>query len=395
MTQTPVRRVLLLVLDGVGVGALPDAEAYGDAGSDSVGNTSRAVGGLRLPNLERLGLGNLTDVAGVPPRTDTRGAYGRMRERSAGKDSVAGHWELCGVITERAQPTYPRGFPPEVIEAFERAIGRPVLGNRPASGTAIIEELYDEHVRTGSPIVYTSADSVFQVAAHEDVIPVAELYRYCELARAILRGEHAVGRVISRPFTGRKGALVRTPGRKDWALEPPGVTLPDRLREAGLDVVAVGKIDDIVGRRSLTRSHHTTNNRESIEATLAALREDTAGLIFSNLIEFDQVWGHRNNPHGYAGALTELDERLPDLLAALRPGDLLVITGDHGCDPTTPSTDHSREYVPLLLAGATCKPGVDLGVRATFADAGQTIADLLGARPLAAGVSFAGKILPS
>jgi phosphopentomutase len=387
-----VDRVVLLVLDGVGVGALPDAADYGDTDADSVGNTARALGGLTLPNLGELGLGNLTGIQGVTPRRDTRGAYGKMAEQSRGKDSIAGHWELCGVITERQQPLYPNGFPAEIIDAFERAIGRQVLGNYPASGTEIIARLGPEHMHTGKPIVYTSGDSVFQVAAHEDVISVDELYRACEIARALLQGDHAVGRVIARPFTGVAGAFTRTERRKDWSLEPPGITLPDCVAAAGMDVMFVGKIDDIVGRRSLTHDKHTANNLESLDATLEFLHTGARGLIFSNLIEFDQIWGHRNDPRGYAGALEAFDRRLPELYAAMRATDLLFITGDHGCDPVTPSTDHSREYVPLLVTGAACRPGTNLGTRVTFADAGQTICDLLGAQPLAAGTSFAPEI---
>ncbi len=387
--MTDVRRVILLVLDGVGVGALPDADAYGDLGSNSVANTARAVGGLRLPHLQQLGLGNLTEIDGVPPAGDASGASGKMCEQSAGKDSIAGHWELCGIITRTAQPTYPHGFPQDLIQAFERAIGRTVLGNVVDSGTAIIERLGRDHLRTARPIVYTSADSVFQVAAHEDIIAPDELYAMCSRARRLLTGAHAVGRVIARPFTGSPDAFVRTPRRRDWALEPPEPTLLDRIRDTGQDVIAIGKIDDLMGRRSLTRSHHTTNNEESIDATLRALRADTFGLIFSNLIEFDQVWGHRNDPRGYAAALEAFDRRIPELFEAMRSTDVLMITGDHGCDPVTPSTDHSREYVPILVVGSPCQDGVNLGVRETFADVGQTVADLLGAASLDAGISFA------
>lgn len=386
------RRVILLVLDGVGVGAAADAAEYGDVGSNSLANTARAVGGLRLPHMGALGLGNVVPILGVPPTHFAAGAYGKMAEQSRGKDTVVGHWELAGIVSPRPQPTYPHGFPPTVLEPFERAIGRGVLGNRAASGTAIIAELGEEHLRTGTPIVYTSADSVFQLAAHIDIVPLEELYRWCALARHLLQGDHAVGRVIARPFAGSPGHFVRTADRRDWALSPPAPTLLDHVQQAGLEVAAVGKIEDIFSQRGITASRHSHTNMESVDATLDYLHALGGGLLFVNLIECDMIFGHRNDPHGYAGALEAFDGRLPEIRAAMRVDDILLIVGDHGVDPTTPGTDHSREYVPLLVAGDTVRPNVNLGIRASFADAGKTAASLLGVAPLATGTSFAAEI---
>jgi phosphopentomutase len=388
-----VRRVIVIVLDSVGVGGAPDAAWYGDQGSNTLANTARAVGGLHLPNLGRLGLGNIIPVAGVPPATTPEGAYGHMTEVSPGKDTTTGHWELAGVILDRPFPTYPHGFPQEIIGEFERRIGRKTLGNYPASGTVIIQELGEEHIRTGWPIVYTSADSVFQIAAHEEVIPLEELYRLCRIAREMLTGDHAVSRVIARPFIGRPGAFIRTEARRDFSLEPPQPTILDRVKGAGLEVMGVGKIEDIFAHRGLTRSNHTGNNEDDLNATLEFIAQDSPGLIFVNLVDFDMLYGHRNDPRGYADALEAFDRRLPEVLAALRPTDLLILTADHGNDPTTPSTDHSREQVPLLVAGPQVKAGVNLGTRKTFADVAATIAELLKVEPPAAGTSFAGEAL--
>lgn len=388
-----VDRVTVIVLDGVGVGALPDAADYGDEGSDSVGNTSRAVGGLSLPNLARLGLGNLTDIEGVPRDMDALGAYGRMAEVSAGKDSTTGHWELTGVVSPNPLPTYPDGFPRELIEEYERRIGRKTLGNVAISGTVIIDQLGEEHVRTGSPIVYTSADSVFQVAAHEEIIPLDELYRICTIARDMLTGEHAVGRVIARPFDGQPGSFTRTPDRRDFSLQPPEPTLLDRLVEAGHEVIGVGKVDDLFAKQGLTVCHHTVDNMVAAENVIDLLGSDQKGMILANLIEFDMLFGHRNNPQAYAAALEAFDARLPRIMGAMGPGDVLFIVADHGNDPTTPSTDHSREYVPLLVYGQSVRGGVNLGTRESFADVGATIAELLRIEPLRHGASFAGKIL--
>lgn len=384
-------RAILIVLDSVGVGALPDAARYGDEGANTLGNVAKAVGGLRLPNLEQLGLGNILDLDGVPPAPRPAGAYGRLAELSAGKDTTTGHWELMGVVLSTPFPVYPGGFPPEVILPFEAAIGRKVLGNKAASGTEIISELGAEHLRTGRPIVYTSADSVFQVAAHEDVIPVADLYRMCETARRLLVGPHAVGRVIARPFTGRPGGFQRTARRKDFALPPPGPTLLDRLTEAGIPVTGIGKVEDIFAGRGIARAVHTRNNAEGMTATLRWM-EDGEGLVFTNLVDYDMVYGHRNDVQGYAKALLEFDEFLPALLRTLRPEDLLVITADHGCDPTTAGTDHTREYVPVLAVGPGVRSGVGLGTRSSFADVGATVGEWLGSPPLATGESFASVI---
>jgi len=388
-----VDRVTVIVLDGVGVGALPDAADYGDEGSDSVGNTSRAVGGLSLPNMGRLGLGNVTDTVGVPPERNALGAYGRMAEVSVGKDSTTGHWELTGVVSPNPLPTYPDGFPKELIEEYERRIGRKTLGNVAISGTVIIDQLGEEHVRTGSPIVYTSADSVFQVAAHEEIIPLGELYRICTIAREMLTGEHAVGRVIARPFDGQPGSFTRTPNRRDFSLQPPEPTLLDRLVEAGHEVIGVGKVDDLFAKQGLTVCHHTVDNMVAAEEVINLLGSDQKGMILANLIEFDMLFGHRNNPQAYAAALEAFDARLPRIMDAMGPGDVLFIVADHGNDPTTPSTDHSREYVPLLVYGQSVRGGVNLGTRESFADVGATIAELLRIEPLRHGTSFAGEIL--
>jgi len=399
MTVSNVKRVILLVLDSVGMGQMPDAHLYGDAGSDTLRNTARAVGGLNLPYLASLGLGNLAEALGEPilgvrPVSLPLAAYGRMAEKSQGKDTTTGHWEIAGIIMDNPFPTYPHGFPPEVISPFEKAIGTRILGNKPASGTEIIEELGEEHVRTGYPIVYTSADSVFQIAAHEDVIPVPRLYEICGIARSILTGEHGVGRVIARPFAGAKGSFQRTERRKDFSMMPPRKTLLDYVKDAGMDVIGVGKIEDIFAFQGLTQSDHTGNNKETMESVTEFVRkEDESGLIIANVIDFDMLWGHRNNPQGYARALEDVDDMIRNLAECLKKGDVLAITADHGCDPTTPSTDHSREYVPVLVYGRLIKPGVFLGTRSTFADLGKTVVDLLGIDTDLAGTSFKSEIL--
>lgn len=378
-----VHRVILIVLDSVGIGELPDAARYGDVGSHTLGNTGRVVGGLHLPHLERLGLANIAILPGVVPQTTPAASYGKMAEVSAGKDTTTGHWELMGIQLKKAFPLYPNGFPPAIMTPFEQAIGRGTLGNRPASGTVILDELGEEHLRTGWPIIYTSGDSVFQIAAHEEVIPVPALYEMCRIARDLLRGEHEVSRVIARPFVGTPGHFVRTANRHDFSVMPPEPTLLDTLQAAGLMVYAVGKINDIFTGRGITESVHTQDNNDGVDKTLAAMRTRPGrGLIFTNLVDFDAQYGHRNNPAGYAQALEAFDRRLPELLDALQPNDVLVLTADHGNDPTTPSTDHSREYVPLLMVGRPIHQGVNLGVRPTFADLAATIADMLGvARP--------------
>lgn len=339
--------------------------------------------------MEALGLGNLTDIPGVPPRTDCLSAHGVMLERSNGKDTTTGHWEMMGIVIERPFPTYPNGFPPEIIGAFEKAIGRGILANCPASGTVIVEELGEEHVRTGKPIVYTSADSVFQIAAHEEVIAVEDLYEMCRKAREILTGEHNVARVIARPFVGFPGAFRRTERRRDFSFPPPRPTALDAIRDAGLQVYGIGKIEDIFAGQGLTRAAHVGNNIEGIERTLEAIRTVERGLIFTNLVDFDMVYGHRNDPQGFAHGLETFDEHLPEIQAAMRSDDLLIITADHGVDPTTPSTDHSREKVPLLVWESGMRKCVDLGERQTFADLAATLADLFGLDSWPVGDSFA------
>ncbi|MCZ8204569.1 phosphopentomutase [Gemmatimonas sp.] len=381
-----LRRALLLVLDGVGCGEAPDTAAYGDTGSDTIGNIARAVGGLTLPNLQRLGLGNATHIAGVPPAVHPVGAYGVMLPRSAGKDSTTGHWELAGLHLERPFPTYPNGFPPAVIDAFVAATGRPVIANCVASGTAVIAQFAEEQQQRGAWIVYTSADSVFQIAAHEQWIPLDELYRACEVARRQLVAPHDVSRVIARPFVGTPGAWQRTANRRDYSIQPPGVTLLDVLEAAGVPRAGVGKVDDLFAGRAI-RSQHTTNNVAGLEAIRRWLDTAPRGFCFANLVDFDQLFGHRNDVRGFQGALEAFDRALPSLLASLREDDLLFITADHGNDPTTPSTDHARERVPLLVAGARVRGG-PLGTRDTFSDLGATVADWFGQSWRGRGTSF-------
>lgn len=390
MRSGTLDRVILIVMDSVGAGALPDAARYGDEGSNTLANTARAVGGLKLPNLGRLGLGNVISIEGVPPTGEPSGSYGKMAERSAGKDTTVGHWEMMGVVTKRSFPTYPKGFPPVVMNAFTGAIGRPVLGNKPASGTEIIKELGEQHLKTGYPIVYTSADSVFQIAAHEDVIPVEELYRMCETARRILVGKHRVDRVIARPFVGRTPAdFVRTPGRKDFGLPPPQETVLDYAAKSGFAVCGVGKVAEMFAMRGVTEFAKTSDNMDGIDHTLRFMEDVRRGIIFTDLTDFDALWGHRNDPAGYARCLRQLDRRIPEVVRKLKGSDGLILTADHGCDPTTPSTDHSREYVPVLVHGPRIRSGVDLGVRRSFADLGRTLADLLGFAGPTEGTSFA------
>jgi phosphopentomutase len=384
-------RITLIVLDSLGMGEMPDAAAWGDAGADTLGHIceSRVV---RLPNLRGWGLGNVRPLSGVAPVSEPRASFGRCALRSNGKDTTTGHWEMAGIILEKAFPTYPGGFPEDVIERFVAAAGVPgVLGNYPASGTEIIKELGEEHVRTARPIVYTSADSVFQIAAHEEVIPVARLYEICEAARGLLRGEHEVGRVIARPFVGEPGAFKRTENRHDYAVAPPRDMLLPVLSGAGLDVVAVGKISSIYDAAGVTRELPGKNNDQSIDETIRALRDESRGLVFSNLVDFDMLYGHRRDVEGYARALEHFDARLPEIESAMRDTDLLVITADHGNDPTYRGTDHTREYVPLLVYGARARAGVNLGDRPSLADIGQTIADNFGLR-LKAGESFLSQI---
>ena len=390
MSEGRFRRVTWIVLDSVGVGEMPDAAAYGDVGSDTLGNIARKRA-LHLPNLAKLGLGNLKSLPHVDPAERPAAAFGRCALASPGKDTTTGHWEMAGIHLVKPFPLYPRGFPPEIMREFEERIGRGTLGNYAASGTEIIQELGEEHMRTGKPIVYTSADSVFQVAAHEEVIPLWELYKMCDIAREILRGPHEVGRVIARPFIGQPGAFTRTPNRHDYAVPPPKGMLLDQLEGNRVRVFSVGKIFDVFLGRGIQDHEKTKNNIDGMAKTLGALKELEVGLIFVNLVDFDQLYGHRNDVEGYARALEEFDAWLPSLYAKLSTDDLVIITADHGCDPTTTSTDHSREYVPLLAYRPRNTRGTDLGLRRTLSDIGQTVADNFGTH-IAEGTSFLGAI---
>jgi phosphopentomutase len=381
-------RVIILLLDGVGCGELPDAVEYGDRGSNTLANLARAVGGLRLLNLTRLGLGNITPIQGIPPQERPQACFGKMTERSAGKDSTSGHWEIAGLATSAPFPLFPNGFPPELIHGLEQAIGRKTIGNKAASGTEIIKELGEDHIRTGFPIVYTSADSVLQIACHEDIIPPHELYQICQEARRLCTGQFCVGRVIARPFTGKPGSFKRTARRKDFSCAPPQPTLLDNVKAAGLSVTGIGKVDDLFAGRGFTETRHSVVNDDCLRLTVDAMEKMKAGLVFTNLVQFDMDWGHRNDPSAFATGLEEFDDFLPSILGCLEKHDLLFITADHGNDPTTPSTDHSREYVPLLSFGPGFKQGVDLGTRPTFADLGQTAADFLKVKPTLDGTSF-------
>lgn len=378
--MSQLKRAIILVIDSGGIGEMPDAGEYGDQGSDTIGHVAEAAGGLTLPTLRRLGLGNLHRVKGVDRLDRPDGSYARMLEKSAGKDTITGHWEMSGLVTQVPFVTFPKGFPPAIMEPFEAAIGRGTLGNKAASGTEIITELGAEHMRSGKPIVYTSADSVFQVAAHEEVIPIEELYRICEIARAQLVGQYQMGRVIARPFEGTPGNFKRTWRRHDYAVDPPGETAVSRLSAHGKKVVGVGKIRDIFNGFGIDETHKMKNNLEGLELTLTALqRQQDDGLIFTNLVDFDMLYGHRNDARGYAQSLLELDGFLPRLMDSMRDGDALFITADHGCDPTIlTSTDHTREFSPLLVWGPGLRPGKDLGVRDTFGDMGVTILDAFG-----------------
>jgi phosphopentomutase len=378
-------RGCVIVLDAVGAGALPDADQYGDEGSDTLGNVAKAVGGLDLPNLEALGLGNVEPLEGCPPQPGAPAVAGRLLERSKGKDTTTGHWEMMGVVTAQPFPTYPHGFPHDVIDPFMHRTGRGVIGNKPASGTEIIQELGEEHQRTGKWIVYTSADSVFQIAAHEDTVPLEELYEASRIAREILTGKHAVGRVIARPFTGEPGNYTRTPNRHDFSLEPRRPNYLTLVREAGKRVYGVGKIGDIFAGCDIDESHPTKSNIEGIQQTERLLQELDDGFVFVNLVETDMLWGHRNDPVNFHRCLQDFDRRLPDLLEALQPGDLLIITSDHGCDPTTPSTDHSREYAMLLayVAGRNASGRIHEG---EFADVGATVNAWLGGKSPSRGI---------
>ena len=386
-----MKRAVILILDGVGIGQAPDAGDYGDVGSNTLGNVARASGGLRLPNLERIGLGNIRSLEGVAPRSDAAGAWGSMQPASAGKDSTTGHWEIAGVHLERPFPTFPNGFPDAIIDRFAHETGRGVIGNVVGSGTDVIDRYADQQRATGSWIVYTSADSVFQIAADEGTIPLSELYRACEIARAMLTPPHDVSRVIARPFAGSPGAYKRTPNRRDYSIEPPAETLLDALAKAGIPRSGVGKVDDLFAGKSIS-SKHTASNAEGIRGIEEWLSTAESGLLFANLVDFDQLYGHRNDVAGFYGALREFDAALPSITSRLKEDDLLFITADHGNDPTTPSTDHARERVPLLSGGMRVVPN-DLGDRDTFSDLGATVAEWFGLSFRGRGKSFLAELI--
>ncbi|MCK4329870.1 phosphopentomutase [candidate division WOR-3 bacterium] len=381
-------RVLILLLDGCGVGELPDAVKYGDAGSSTISNVAKEYKALSLPNLQKLGLGNIVDILHVPPSKSPHACYGKLRELSPGKDSVTGHWELMGVILNKPFPTFPDGIPLDMINRFEKAINRKVIGGQPISGTVIIEQLGKEHIKTGYPIIYTSADSVFQIACHKDIMPLDELYRMCETARKLFLD---IGRVIARPFTGKVGDFKRTPERKDYSLTPPYPTLLDILKDNGFPVVNIGKIDNLFGNRGFTDSFHTKNNSHGMKTVLNVMDKIDRGLIFTNLIDFDMLWGHRNNVEAFAKGLMDFDEWLPSCLEKLKRNDILVLTADHGIDPTTPSTDHSREYVPIIITGERIKKGIDLNTR-NMSDLGASLAEYFGVA-IENGISFLKEII--
>lgn len=389
-----INRVIWIVLDSVGMGEMPDAASFGDAGVNTIAHVSEKLGGLRLPNMTRLGYGNIDGMKGVERAEAPVGCYGRLAELSAGKDTTVGHWEMTGIVSDKPFPTYPDGFPKEIMEEFLKRTGeKDFLGNYPASGTEIIRELGEEHMRTGFPIIYTSADSVFQIAAHVDVIPLQRLYELCRIAREILVGEHSVARVIARPFNGAPGSFVRTPDRRDYSLKPAEDNLLGKMIESGLPVYAVGKIEDIFAGCGISEAIHTRDNMDGMDVTMRLMDEKESGLIFTNLVEFDSKWGHRNDYAGYGKGLEEFDVRLGELLPKMRDADMLILTADHGCDPTTPGTDHTREYVPLVLYGKQLKRNVNLGTGKTFANIGQTVAQVFGLEPLRAGESVLSSVV--
>ncbi len=388
------KRIALIVLDSVGIGELPDAPSFGDAGAHTLGHISEHAKNFRVPHLEQLGLGNIAPLRTVPPAEAPKAYYGKMAEQSVGKDTMTGHWEIMGLRINTPFNTYPEGFPPELLEAFSQRTGRGILGNKPASGTEILDELGEEHMKTGSWIVYTSADSVFQIAAHEEIIPLEELYEACKIARELtLRPEFPVGRVIARPFVGQPGAFKRTPNRHDYAVTPPAPTVMNRLAEAGLDCIAVGKISDIYSGQGVTQSYPTKSNEDGINRTIEVLKKDFHGLVFTNLVDFDSLFGHRRDVEGYAGALMEFDARLPEIMAQIGPEDLLILTADHGNDPIHAGTDHTREYVPILLYSPSLTQPADTGVRDTFADLGALVADNFGLPTMEHGTSFLDKLV--
>lgn len=388
-----INRVILIVLDSVGIGELPDAGDYGDVGSNTVGNIVKKCGSLNVPNLSKLGIGKINGINYITVPKEIEGCYGKMTEVSKGKDTITGHWEIAGLQLQYPFPTYPNGFSDEILEKFTKLTGHGVLANCAASGTEIIKEYGEEHMKTGNLIVYTSADSVFQIAAHEKIVPLEELYRICQIARDMLQGKDMVGRVIARPFIGEPGNFTRTSNRRDFAAEPTSDTILDKIKQKGMDVIAVGKIEDIFSKKGITEATHTKNNMDGVDVTLNYMKQQNKGIIFTNLVDFDMLFGHRNNPEGYKQAIEEFDKRLPEIMSGMREDDMLIITADHGCDPTTVSTDHSREYVPVLIYGQEIKKDVNLGIRKTFSDIASTIADIFGIDNSFPGVSFKNEIL--
>ncbi len=389
-----INRVIWIVLDSLGMGEMPDAERYGDKGTNTLGNIARVRGELAIPHMRELGLGNIEGMRYISPVDKPLGAYGRLAEVSAGKDTTTGHWEMTGIYSPKPFPVFPHGFSGDILDRFTAETGVPgILGNFPASGTEIINRLGNEHMKLRYPIIYTSADSVFQIACHEDIYPLESLYKMCRVARKLLTGRNGAARVIARPFIGENGNFTRTSNRRDFSLKPSSDNLLVRMKDAGLDVIAVGKIEDIFANVGITQSIHTNDNMDGVVQTISLMQQENKGLIFTNLVDFDMKWGHRNDVEGYAKALEEFDRVLPDIRKAMKKEDLLILTADHGCDPTTPGTDHTREYVPLLICGDKVKEDVDLKTGKTFANIGQTVADIFGMKPLAIGESLKDKLL--
>ncbi len=383
-----VNRVVLFILDSVGIGALPDAEEFGDLGANTLGNIAKSQGGIHLPNLQNIGLGNIDGIEGVEAIENPLGAFGKADEVSNGKDTTIGHWELTGLHLTEAFKTFPKGFPKDITDELESKIARKIIGNKPASGTVIIEELGEEHMRTGHPIVYTSADSVLQIAAHEDVIPLAELYSICKIAREIMMGDNAVARIIARPFIGKPGNYIRTSNRRDYSLNPPEETLLDIAKKEDLDVIGIGKIYDVFNGQGITESVHTENNMDGIDKTIEYINKENKGIIFTNLTDFDSLYGHRRNPKGYKEALENFDKRVPEILNAMKEDDIIIFTADHGNDPTYKGTDHTREYIPIVIYGNKIKENINIGTRKSFADIAATISDIFDIPSTGKGESF-------
>ncbi|SCY98982.1 phosphopentomutase [Alkaliphilus peptidifermentans] len=388
-----INRVVLFIMDSVGIGALPDSENFGDVGVNTLGNIATATGGLNLPNLQKIGLGNIDGIMGIDPIANPLGAFGKAMEISNGKDTTIGHWELVGLHVKKPLRTYPDGFPKDIMDAFEAKIGRKTLGNKAASGTVILDELGKEHMETGFPIVYTSADSVFQIAAHEEIIPLDELYKMCQIARDLMMGDHAVARIIARPFVGQPDSFSRTSNRRDYSLDPFGETLLDIAKNKGLDVVGIGKIEDIFNGKGITEAVHTKDNMDGIDQTINFLNSDNKGIIFTNLVDFDAKYGHRRDPQGYRMALEEMDSRIPEILNCMKSGDIIIFTADHGNDPTYKGSDHTREYIPIVIYGSSIKSNTNLGIRKSFADIAKTISDLLEIPDTGNGDSFKNLII--